>query len=219
MAKIKEGTTINKKLQGEKSSRSKKDDREVYRVSVTGNPYDEISWGWEDQTQRGKKRAFCFYRKDREIARFTNIKMGDCFDLLYSKKHDRFEPRKVKLPHQQNDLIMWLFDVPVALRCDSGEEYEATRLESESKIANSPYRTWEFGGAAYGFTFVQEDKKSEIKPLAAWVNPRCADGQLVEVILADANLRQFLGYEDACVKEIVKFRFGLSSRDLKAVGL
>lgn len=201
---------INKQLKEQK-----RDGSTVKRVSIAGDPFDQLSWVIRPTYGEGEPNIVTVYRLDQEIEVVKNVRFGDVIDLIYQKKDDAFKVRKVELPLDEGELILWLFGLPKKWRAKTAEEYQAMlneRLTMFCKDGEPPYWKKEFLVFGGKFTFAKKTVGSEPICLTGRVLTGLADEAMREIV-RNEELRNLLAYDSVSVREIAKSRLGLVQED------
>lgn len=185
------------------------------RVTITGDPFEQLSWDVIPTYGEAGPNEVIFYRLSNEIGRLTGIHFGEVVDLVYNKSNDEFEARKIHLPAEDWELVLWLFDLPKKWRVNTAEKYREfydTRLKMLLKDGDAPYWSKEYTIAGGKLAFAQKTANSEPICLAGRILPEFAE-EAIREILQSSELRGLLAYEDIAVRAICKDRFGMTQDD------
>lgn len=205
---------VNKKLQEQRY-----DGTTTKRVVIKGEPFEQLSWRVYPTYGDAGPNELVIYRLDQEIETIPNVKFGDVIDLIYHKKSDAFKARRVELPLDESELILWLFDLPKKWRAKNSEEYRQfheERLKALCKGGEPPYWQKEFTIFGGKLSFAKKSISSEPICLTGKIIAGLADEAMRE-ILRNEELRGLLAYDDIAVREIAKSRLGILQDEFNEV--
>ena len=203
---------VNKKLKTQQY-----DGKTTTRVTMKGEPFEQLSWVVRSTYGEEGPNEVTFYRLNQILAVESRVKYGDVFDVVYNKKTDEFTIRKTQLPESDTELVLWLFDLPKRWRAKTADEYRRfrdQRLESIIQKNNSESLHWqkEFIIAGGKLMFAQATPDSEPICLVGRIMPEFLHEAFQE-ILTDRELRGLLAYEDIAIRAIAQDRFGFTQED------
>lgn len=186
------------------------------RMTIKGDPFEQVSWKVVSTYDEKAPNEVVLYRLDQEIGTIPNVQYGDVMDLIYDKKRDEFKARKVQLPNEDTELILWLFDLPKAYRAKTPEQYRKIRDERLEAMVKGRKEAlhWqkEFTIAGGRIMFAQATPDSDPVCLVGKIIPEFVQ-ETIREILENRELRGLLAYEDISVRLIVQDRFGLTQDD------
>ena len=199
----------------QKLKQQKHDGATTKRVIVKGDPFEQLSWAVRPSVISVKPtNDMIIYHLNEIVDVVENVNYGDVVDLVYNKKSGRFRARKVDLPADNGELVLWLFDLPKKWRAKSKQEYKEMRDERVELLNTGKNLFWykEFIISGGKLTFAKKTIGSD---------PICLTGQIISEfaeeaireILTNEELRNLLAYEDIAIREILRSRFGFTQDD------
>ena len=214
-ALLEKGDNIMAKLNKKLKPQQHYDGTTTKRVVIKGEPFEQISWAIHPACGINEPNEVTIYRLDREIETIGGVTYGSVIDLIYNKKNDTFRAKKVELPLDESELVLWLFGLPKKWRAKKTEEYQsmlAERMKMLCKDGEPLHWHKEFAIFGGKLAFAQKTVDSDPICLTGKIITGLADEAMRE-ILHNRELRNLLAYEDIAVREIAKSRLGLTQDD------
>lgn len=117
--------------------------------------------------------------------------------------------KKLKLPHSNAELIMWLCNYPKALRTHSKEEFEEKLKEQQKYREWWGYQEWFREGEKYAFGICNREDCGGVHHLVSYVAEDCTKEEFSEALRAYGKLRGVY-YPKWFVENVLAKRLGIN---------
>ena len=160
-----------------------------------------------------KKGQLTIFWKGEKVAERFGVKPGDAFIVSC----DGYEPElhKLKLPHRNDDLLMWLLSFNKEERAYSAEEYTSLLDRQRSNYGWWNYRESGCSGDGYAFTLCNRSDCGGVYHIAAFVDGRKINRDFVKEVFR--KFPRFIYWPQSFVEKILRDRFGFDSLDLAEI--
>ena len=150
--------------------------------------------------------------KGRKITERTGVKYGDAF-IVHC---DGSEPTisKLKVPHRNNDLLMWLLSFNKDNRAYNGATYQDLLAQQREENDWWGYRDWGIEGKGYAFTLCNRSDCGGVHHIAAFID-RKVDKALIKEVLQ--GWERGLYWPQDFVERLLKKRFGFTDVELSEI--
>ena len=189
------------------------------RITIKGDPFEQLSWVVrQTYNEKGPTNEVILYRLNEQIGIIPNVNFGTVVDLVYNKRTDTFQARKVELPSNDGDLVLWLFALPKKYRAKTGHEYREKRDQHIEALCKGEPLFWkqEYSIAGGKLAFAKKTVSSDPVCLSGQIIPEFAE-EAIREILANVELKGLLAYEDIAIRDILRVRFGLTQDDFNSL--
>lgn len=168
---------------------------------------NSMSTTYSFDTEREKLTVF--WRGQKVCER--KAKMGDAFVV----KCFGSEPTvsKMKLPHRNSDLIMWLLSFPKDCRAYSQEEFDQLFFEQRDIYDWSNYREWQVKGEKFEFILCNRPDCGGVHHMEAFVSDDITKEDVLEMLRKYKAIRGIY-YPESFVKKVLQDRFGISEEEV-----
>lgn len=147
--------------------------------------------------------------KGQKVAERTGVKVGDAFIVHCNGSEPTIS--KLKVPHRNDDLLMWLLSFDKENRAYSADEYRQL-LEQQRKEYNwQGYHEASIEGKGYAFTLCNRPDCGGAHHIAAYV--RGANKAMVKEVFQKCG--HGLHWPQDFIDSLLKKRFNFSNAELK----
>lgn len=148
----------------------------------------------------------------RETVEKTGIKPGD--GLIISCYGDTPSIKKLGLPHQNADLLMWLCSFNKEARAHSLAEYQKLLEQRRPSFDWWGYSEWEIKGEGYAFTLCNRCDCGGVNHVAAYIDRPVTRAMVKEVLL---KWKRGVYFPREFVEKVLRNRFGFTEADLTEI--
>lgn len=154
-------------------------------------------------------RLTLFWR-NRKVTERIGVKAGDAFIV----RCDGSEPTlsKLKVPHRNDDLLMWLLSFSKEDRAYSAESYQELLAQRREEYDWWGYQDSEYKGDGYAFTLCNRSDCGGVHHIASFVD-RKVDKELVKEVFLKWG--RGIYWPRVFVERILRDRFGFTDCDLE----
>ncbi len=147
--------------------------------------------------------------KGNEVTTKTGVKDGDAFII----KCGGTAPTicKLKVPHRNDDLLMWLLSYDKESRAYNEGDYQRLLSQQRKEYGWRGYRDWEVSGKNYSFTLCNHSDCGGVYHIAAYV--KNADKKMAKEIIQ--KWERGIYWPKSFVKSLLKKRFGFTDAELE----
>lgn len=149
------------------------------------------------------------FRKGRKVIEKTGVKVGDAFIV----KCNGSEPTicKLRVPHRNDDLLMWLLSFDKENRAYSADEYQQLLKQQRERHDQSKCHECSIEGKGYAFTLCSYPDCNGTHRIAAYVHG--ANKAMVKEIFQKCG--RGLHWPQDFIDGLSKKRFNFSNAELK----
>ena len=160
-----------------------------------------------------QKGQLTIFWKGKKVAERTGVKSGDAF--IVSCDGGKPELHKLRVPHRNEDLLMWLLSFGKENRTYSEEKY--VQLFSERRCQNywSMYSDWTIEGPGYAFALCNRPDCGGVIHMAAYVDRNKVDKAMVREVFL--KWERGIYWPRDFVENILKERFGFTKTELRTL--
>ena len=185
------------------------------RLFITGTAHQESVGNSVSVTYcYNQKGQLTLFWKGEKVAERTGVKIGDAFVVSCNGAKPTID--SLKVPHRNDDLLMWLLSFGKEARAHSAEEYTLLLNNRRDEHGWWNYGEREVCGDGYAFILCNRSDCGGVHHLAAFID--CwVDKELVkEVILAWSKVRGIY-WPKNFVYRLLQNRFGFAAAELAEV--
>lgn len=125
---------------------------------------------------------------------------------------------KLKLPHRNADLLMWLFSFSKSLRTHSMADFEELLDHQREQYAWWNYSEDLVKDEKFAFALCNRSDCGGVHHIAAYVADDLSKEEVIEVLRGYRKIR-FLYYPEYFIKKVLKNRFGITEAEVEENGI
>ncbi len=157
------------------------------------------------------KGQLTIFWKGEKVADRANVKPGDAFIVSCNGSKPSID--KLKVPHRNDDLLMWLLSFGKEARAHSAEEYTILLNNRRDEYGWWNYSEQKISGEGYEFTLCNRSDCDGVHHLASYIDRPVDKGMVKEVLTAWHAVR-WLYWPKDFVCRLLQDRFGFTEAEL-----
>lgn len=154
--------------------------------------------------------VLAIFWKGRKVTERSGVKIGDAFVVSCNGSEPTIS--KLKVPHRNNDLLMWLLSYERSNRAYSKTNYDQLLAKQRKEYSWWGYHDWGISGKGYAFTLCNRSDCGGVHHIAAYVEGKVTKKMVKEVI---QRWERGLYWPKDFVEGLLKKRFGFTDAELK----
>lgn len=144
-----------------------------------------------------------------KVAEKSRVKFGDAF--VVHCNGDKPTLSTLKVPHRNDDLLMWLLSFDKECRAHDVSEYQSLLAKQRQENGQWGYRDWGIEGEGYAFKLCNRSDCGGVYHIAAYVNE--TNKAMVKEVLR--KWERGLYWPQEFVTSLLKKRFGFTNREIE----
>lgn len=159
-----------------------------------------------------KQGKLTLFWKGNKVAEKTGVKPGDAFVVSCNGSEPTLS--KLKVPHRNEDLLMWLLSFNRETRSYSEADYHQLLARQRDFHEWWNYRDWTTQGEGYAFTLCNRSDCGGVCHIAAYID-RKVDKALVKEVLQ--KWERGIYWPRSFVEALLENRFGFTDAELASM--
>lgn len=162
-----------------------------------------------------KRETLTIFWKDQKVCQ-CKAQLGDAFVVNCNGS----EPvvNKLRLPHKNSDLIMWLLSFSKECRTHSQEEFDQLLACQRKEYDWWAYRESEVTGENFRFVLCNRSDCGGVNHIAAFVSDDIGKKEALEMLKKYSEIR-WIYYPESFVQKVLQDRFGISEQEFQEAAL